>query len=223
MRIKLIASVGVAGLLLVSAPTVASAVTHTVTDTPPELIAVDLYSPSGADLLLRTFLIDDPGKVEGVTVTVDFSSSPNDNCLFGTNSEGGDGNDYNYVYPNELALTLISASGTRVPLVDNSTYDSSLPEDIRATVLFDDSAASAVGGIAQLLESGTFQPISPLAILTGEDASGTWSLEMTDSDRGAAQCYFSTTLNVVTDTVSAPVGPTQPVVTPPKKVETASR
>lgn len=127
----------------------------------------------------RSLSIGTAGNILDVNVFVDFTKCDNPidsatgNCL-------GSGFSFN----GELGLSLTSAAGTIVDLVCNGTncspdtYSGSTPGG-RVGVLFDDEAATAVGGSS--LTSGTFSPEELLSAFDGEDALGSWSLTISDN------------------------------------------
>ena len=79
----------------------------------------------------------------------------------------------------DLRLTLVSPSGTRVPLVSNLGGNGS---NFSGTA-FDDQASTGIQfGIAPY--AGEFKPQSPLSALNGEPGNGTWHLEIVDSTGG---------------------------------------
>ncbi|MDB5389652.1 MAG: sodium/calcium exchanger 1 [Planctomycetaceae bacterium] len=79
----------------------------------------------------------------------------------------------------DLSLVLISPSGTRIPLVSGIAGNGS---NFSGTT-FDDQAGTGIQtGIAPY--AGAFKPQSPLSLLNGEPANGTWTLEITDSKAG---------------------------------------
>lgn len=192
---KLSAGVGIAALLVISIPTVASATQQTVEDDPGGVIAVDKSDTASVD---RPFEITAPGQVERVTADLHFASALGLRC--GEDTAPGLG------FSNELSLTLISPSGTETPLVVgygapvSPTYQYGATSEDQVHVVFDDAAANAVGTTnGGIPESGTFRPASPLAAFNGEDAMGTWQLRVADTAGAADQCYFGASLTVETD------------------------
>jgi subtilisin-like proprotein convertase family protein len=85
----------------------------------------------------------------------------------------------NHSYVEDLRITLIAPDGTRVPLVDGVWGDG---DDFTNTTLDDEASVSITGGVAPF--TGSFRPISPLSVLYGTSANGTWSLEIQDTASG---------------------------------------
>jgi subtilisin-like proprotein convertase family protein len=83
--------------------------------------------------------------------------------------------DITHTWDDDLVLTLVSPAGTRVLLVGGRGGSG---DDFTGTVL-DDSAANPISSGAAPF-TGTFRPEEPLATLFGENANGTWMLEMRD-------------------------------------------
>src|SRR5690554_4790601 len=100
MRKRLIAAAAVAGLVLIGVPSLASAVTHTLSDQPGAPIGVDESS------ITREFTVDSSAEVERVTVAVDFATHDGEDCAAETGPGG--------TYPDELGIALTSPAGTRV-------------------------------------------------------------------------------------------------------------
>ena len=80
-----------------------------------------------------------------------------------------------HTWDGDLRLTLISPQGTAVTLADRRGGSG---DDFIDTV-FDDSAAIPIASGAAPF-SGSFRPESPLAALAGQDAAGTWQLNVAD-------------------------------------------
>ncbi len=82
----------------------------------------------------------------------------------------------------QLQITLISPSGTSVPLTLNSGgFGTNLCNTVfadSATTTFSSTTAS------QNPYTGTFRPISPLSTFAGETANGTWQLKVVDGYPG---------------------------------------
>ena len=91
---------------------------------------------------------------------------------------------------------LISAAGTTVDLVSAGTYGGEIPGSGQQTVLFDDEAATTVGGSSVV--SGTFRPVGLLSALDGESALGTWTLFIQDTVGLDPLNFFTATLTVTT-------------------------
>jgi subtilisin-like proprotein convertase family protein len=79
----------------------------------------------------------------------------------------------------DLILTLISPSGTRIPLVSGIAGNGA---NFSGT-MFDDQASTGIQfGLAPY--AGEFKPQTPLSKLNGEPANGAWQLEITDTKSG---------------------------------------
>src|SRR5690606_38323944 len=76
----------------------------------------------------------------------------------------------------DLTVRIISPSGTEVVLFSDVCGDL---DDAIAT--FDDSGVELICGGNPAI-SGTLMPESPLSIFNGENAQGTWILEVSDAD-----------------------------------------
>jgi len=87
--------------------------------------------------------------------------------------------DITHTWDDDLAVFLISPSGTRVELFSN-VGGSGI--DFTSTILDDEAATPIALGSAPF--TGSFQPEGLLADFDGEDPNGTWTLEVTD-DFGA--------------------------------------
>ncbi len=115
--------------------------------------------------------------------------------------------DGGWPFNREIYAFLTSPAGTQVALIEDSgnnsgsgtgyTYTSSEVYGGSATVLFDDTAATVVGGPAPA--SGTFRPIQPLSAYNGEDPLGIWTLTMGDSGAGDPLCFGEYTLIIEAD------------------------
>jgi len=83
-----------------------------------------------------------------------------------------------HIAPEELLVTLTSPSGTTVELLSVGSTQGSLNNLVTTTL--DDEASDPVGDCASPC-TGSFQPSNPLADLDGEDANGTWTIEVADT------------------------------------------
>jgi len=84
--------------------------------------------------------------------------------------------DITHTYDGDLEVYLISPSGTKVELF---TQVGGWGGNFTGTTL-DDEAATVITGAAAPF-SGTFRPEGLLSTFDGEDANGTWTLEITDT------------------------------------------
>ncbi|MFO0788304.1 MAG: proprotein convertase P-domain-containing protein [Pirellulales bacterium] len=101
--------------------------------------------------------------------------------------------DINHTYDSDLDVYLISPSGTRVKLFADI---GGAGDHFHGTTL-DDAAAT---GIAQNSApfTGTFRPQEPLSVLNGQQAHGTWQLEITDDSVGDTGVLNSWSVTITT-------------------------
>jgi subtilisin-like proprotein convertase family protein len=101
----------------------------------------------------------------------------------------------NHTFASDLVISLVHPDGTVVPLSANrgdaGDNFGGGPNDCsgRPTV-FDDGAAVAIGSGTPPF-AGSFRPESPLSVLSGRPASGTWKLRVSDTaefDSGTIGC-----------------------------------
>jgi hypothetical protein len=144
----------------------------------------------------RTFLLG-AGTVSDVNISITFSK-----CDDPSNTNGGACEGLGFSYNGEIVFRLISANGTTVNLVNAGTYDGETPGTGAQTVLFDDEAASVVGGSSVV--SGTFRPVGLLSALDGESAAGLWTLVIQDTVGADPLNYFGASLSVTTTDVPEP-------------------
>ena len=110
-------------------------------------------------------------------------------------------------YNREIVFYLTSPGGTRVVLVESqnnwggsglgATYTASGDYGGHVTVMFDDQAATLVGGPMPV--SGTFRPVRPLTALIGESPFGTWTLTVGDDAGSDALCFAGFDLAVTAE------------------------
>ena len=162
-----------------SAPA-AHAATEIVSDTPAAVMSID---SSFED---RSLTAVNDGVIEKVSVAIDFQKS-GETCSYVANNP----------FVSEIALRLMSPTGTEVVLVGSGGYIAESSERVQVT--FDDDAATVVGGAPT---TGTFRPVQPLAAFAGETAAGNWTLRVADTVGADPLCYYGATLFVVT--VDAP-------------------
>ncbi len=87
---------------------------------------------------------------------------------------------YNHTWIGDVAIVLISPSGTRVDLIDVLTCT----DQTNFNINFDDAAANDINcGIANG-GTTTYKPVGQLLDFSGEPANGTWTLEITDGGPG---------------------------------------
>jgi subtilisin-like proprotein convertase family protein len=80
-----------------------------------------------------------------------------------------------HTFTNDLRLTLISPTGTRVTLFDRQGGSG---DNLSATIFDDEAATPISGGSAPF--NGSFQPVAPLTAVDGQAPNGTWKLEVSD-------------------------------------------
>ena len=105
--------------------------------------------------------------IDGTACTTDFPSTTV-------------GVDHSWV--GDLAFTLTSPSGTAVALFDAPGSANNNGNNFCQTVL-DDSAPSSIQSVTpeEAPFTGVYKPMNPLAAFSGEEASGTWTLHVSDS------------------------------------------
>ena len=141
-----------------------------------------------------------PGStIDDVNIAIEFEKIDHENCA---NPYTG-GNPYNQ----EIVFYLTSPGGTRVVLVESqnnwggsgqgATYSDNATYGGHVTVMFDDAAATLVGGATPT--SGTFRPEQALSVLNGEDPFGTWTLTIGDDSAGDALCFAGFNLAVTAE------------------------
>jgi subtilisin-like proprotein convertase family protein/subtilisin family serine protease len=80
-----------------------------------------------------------------------------------------------HTWVSDLDLFLISPSGRRIALA----FDVGGSGDDFSGTIFDDAASTSIAAGTPPF-TGRFRPLEPLSSLNGEDANGTWQLEITD-------------------------------------------
>lgn len=154
------------------------------------------YAPGQADgsTIDRTVTVG-PGDlpagaaIADVNIAIEFEKLDHEDCA--NPYTGG------MPYNREIVFYLTGPGGTRVVLVESlnnwggsglgPTYTSSGDYGGHVTVMFDDAAATPVGGPAPL--SGAFRPVQPLTALIGQSPFGTWILTIGDDSGGDALCF----------------------------------
>ncbi len=124
--------------------------------------------------------------------------------------------DLDHSWVGDLTLDLISPDGTTIPLIAGSCGNA---DNISTT--FDDAGgalpcnASATAGphedcpgdyATSSSISGTVAPIGSLASLNGENANGTWTLNVVDGVGGDAGCVINFSVDVAWETIGGGVG-----------------
>lgn len=141
--------------------------------------------------------------ISSVTASVQFAKidALDAGSCFSTGHQGGS------PFNREVYMYLTSPEGTRVGFIEDAvnsggsslaaphyTYTSNDVYNGTATIVFDDGAATQVGGPAPA--SGTFRPEQPLSAFMGEDPLGTWTLTVGDSVGTAPTCFYNFSLTV---------------------------
>lgn len=138
--------------------------------------------------------------ITSVVATVEFAKidAPDAGSCFTIGHQGGS------PFNREIYMYLTSPDGTQVGLIEDAggnsgtgnsyTYTANTIYGGTATVTFDDSAATQVGGTAPA--SGTFRPEEALNAYVGEDPVGIWTLTVGDSSAGAPVCFYDFSLTV---------------------------
>jgi subtilisin-like proprotein convertase family protein len=87
-----------------------------------------------------------------------------------------------HTWVGDLAFTLVSPSGTSVRLFDAPGGPNNNGHNFCQTTL-DDAATASIQAVtpAQAPFTGIFKPLSPLSAFAGNEASGTWTLHVSDS------------------------------------------
>jgi subtilisin-like proprotein convertase family protein len=114
------------------------------------------------------------GRVSGLTVAVNIS----------------------HARTSDLGLTLITPSGTRIPLLTTlGGVSSSKGTGLNLTL--SDTAGSGIQSTSSAgLLTGTYRPQTPLTAATNENATGTWQLEARDYKSGTAGTINNWSLNL---------------------------
>ena len=153
--------------------------------------------------LARTVTFSTADFVAGAVVS-DVNISVNFEKISGTcpSHDGG------FPFNREIYAFLTSPANTQVTLIEDNkdsggsgagyTYSSSSIYGGDVTVLFNDSAGTAVAG-QEAPASGSFRPVQPLSAFNGEDPIGDWTLTIGDSGAGDPLCFYEFTLIVEAD------------------------
>lgn len=136
------------------------------------------------------------GTVSDVNIRIDFAKCDDPSIGPSGSACVGPGFSFN----DEIIFRLTSPLGTVVNLVNSGTYSGQTPGSGRVSVLFDDEAATTVGG--PLVVGGSFQPVGDLSDFDGQNALGNWILHIQDDAGGDPLDYFTATLTA-TLTVNA--------------------
>lgn len=172
MRVSRLVPMAAAALVAALAAPNAEAVLITGINTTQALVDPSTQPSSSAT---RSVVLGGAGlTITDVNITIDFIKCDDPLSLPLPGSCSGTGFSFN----REIVFRLTSPDGTTVSLVEQDTYSGQTP-GTRAQVTFDDSAASAVGGVT--LVTGTFRPVSTLTAFNGEAPDGMWTLYIEDT------------------------------------------
>ncbi|MGE0561299.1 MAG: SprB repeat-containing protein, partial [Flavobacteriales bacterium] len=129
-----------------------------------------------------------------------------------------------YSVQEDLGLRLTSPTGTSVDILFDKWdyFEPSLGNTLSSfvtvpisTILFDDDAASLIGGDWNTFAGGSARPVEPFSTFDGQNAVGTWTLSMCDGNaQFSASDYFCITSSTLTVTCGAAcTDPTVPTIT----------
>lgn len=178
-----------AGALALTAG-VANAGTISATD-----LGIIVDSSSSSTTIAVTAADVGTGPITSITLDVGISAC---GSTF-TSATGPCSNNANGTFDRELYLTLTSAAGTAVDLVQIDTHSGHAGGGSFAFA-FDDAAANVIGG--GVLTSGTFKPVESLSALLGENPLGNWTLTIGDSVGSDPKRLDSYALTINTDRMS---------------------
>lgn len=124
-----------------------------------DYVAADVpvaISENGTDSVTSGLDVPDSASISGLTVTIDIQ----------------------HTWVNDLSAKLISPSGTEVNLFINPCTSANL-QDISATFADGGTVLSCGAGTPTI--TGTLSALTPLSAFNGEDAAGTWLLQVDDA------------------------------------------
>jgi subtilisin-like proprotein convertase family protein len=101
-----------------------------------------------------------------------------------------------------LSATLVSPSGTEVPLFANVGGNG---QNFTNTVFDDAAETSITAGTAPF--TGTYQPVGKLANLIGSNVSGVWTLQITNNSQTSSGILVNWSLNITPQLQVTPVNP----------------
>ena len=142
----------------------------------------------------RLVTVTDFGIISDIDIIVNLTGSGNDI------TPDGDFTGTNPAYFEELALTIISPSGTSVDLITANTYGDGF--SARFTLTFDDEATAGLGFTPS---TGSYQPVGSLALFNGEEANGSWIFTIEDTTNNDPKSLNSATLNITTSPTAVPL------------------
>ena len=138
------------------------------------------------------------GTVSDVDIRIDFAKCDDPSIGAGGSACTGLGFSFN----REIVFRLTSPLGTIVNLVNQDTYSGQTPGAGRVSILFDDEAATTVGGAFVL--GGPFQPVGDLSDFDGQSALGNWTLFIQDTVGADRLDFFTATITVNGNDVPEP-------------------
>jgi len=116
----------------------------------------------------------------------------------------------------DLQISLTSPGGTTVLLADRAC-NAARAVDYN-TIGFDDGAAQVVGAACPLAPGSTFRPVTALSAFNGQNASGAWTLTVTDNaglDTGTLRAWGLRIGSLSPCNTATPTRTGSPTVTPP--------
>lgn len=133
-------------------------------------VAIPDNNPTGVNLPLGISAV---GVIAQLRFRIDGTAC---NATIGTTTVG-----VNHTWVGDLVFTLTSPGGTTVTVIDQPGGPGNSGNNLCQTLL-DDTAATSIQDvlIAQAPFTGTFRPANALGAFSGEDANGTWMLNVSD-------------------------------------------
>jgi hypothetical protein len=138
-------------------------------------------TPGGVDAgsITRTVNVSGVGIIGDVNVAVEFNNVDGGPCHLNPA----------YSLSDELSMTIEGPGGTKVNLINQSTYAASAPGVPNPVMVsFDDEASSTPSGTPV---SGSFRPVQTLSAFDGQNADGTWTLTFNDHVGADDSCFYS--------------------------------
>lgn len=122
-----------------------------------------------------------------------------------------------HTYDADLQIVLVSPAGTQVTLFAGVGGSG---DNFAGTSLDDVAATAIASGVAPF--NGTYRPANPLSALNGQNASGTWSLRISDTESGDTGVLNAWSLELCRSTTSTPTATATPTGTrvPPTATRT---
>jgi subtilisin-like proprotein convertase family protein len=185
-------------------PTGAPGSTSSTTSYAGPVVPIPDNNPAGTAVPLMVSGV--PGAIASIAFRFDGSACT---AAAGATTVGLD-----HTWVGDLVITLTSPHGTTVTLASRPGGVLNSGNNFCNTVL-DDGAATSIQAItsAGAPYTGSFQPASPLAALTGEDPNGTWTLRVSDNaalDVGSVRAFSLVITPFVCDGPPAPIATASP-------------